>query len=144
MCGYITYKIIIECISIYHIIHIEFWMLWMDLLCTCRVHRYYFQTYSIITHIIAHILYNMYIQEIIFSMILQENGNAFYAGGLHASTSVMRLERNLYHPCFGRSRCLAQWKRQNDPACVGSIVLTYESWAKGPWKGFPLHKPLGM
>ena len=23
-------------------------------------------------------------------------------------------------------------------------VYTHESWAKGPWKGFPLRKPLGM
>ena len=24
------------------------------------------------------------------------------------------------------------------------MVTIYESWAKGPWKGFPLRKPLGM
>ena len=24
------------------------------------------------------------------------------------------------------------------------VINIYESWAKGPWKGFPLRKPLGM
>ena len=28
--------------------------------------------------------------------------------------------------------------------CLGLLLHIYESWAKGPWKGFPLRKPLGM
>ena len=28
--------------------------------------------------------------------------------------------------------------------CIRVCLIPYESWAKGPWKGFPLRKPFGM
>ena len=50
------------------------------------------------------------------------------------------------------SKWLSQVIKQNMPGLVQNIPFffeyfideTYESWAKGPWKGFPLRKPLGM
>ena len=32
----------------------------------------------------------------------------------------------------------------NKPSKPDVYIYIYESWAKGPWKGFPLRKPLGM
>ena len=59
--------------------------------------------------------------------------------------------------CIGtvHGRCLGRRKNgtkkkfwwpgfQMNEICTYHIFCIYESWAKGPWKGFPLRKPLGM
>ena len=44
-----------------------------------------------------------------------------------------------------------EWQHQYIVTSIGffaestlKVIYVCESWAKGPWKGFPLRKPLGM